>query len=106
VRGYARGQEIELGLGPSAQVFVRCGGATDDASSTPDNQWTPMRALITNANPHPVTLRLQVGYAGEYDIRFPRHKVVVKNGYQTVTVNVPANSEHVFDWRQRAPQGE
>ena len=100
MRDYARGQDIELELGTSAQVFVRCGGALDDAP--PDGpKWTKMRANVTNANPHAITLRLRVGYAGEYDIRFPRRTVELKNGYQTVEVTVPANTARTFDWQQR-----
>jgi hypothetical protein len=100
LRDYARGQDIELELGTSAQVFVRCGGALDDAP--PDGpKWTKMRANVTNANPHAITLRLRVGYAGEYDIRFPRRTVELKNGYQTVEVTVPANTARTFDWQQR-----
>jgi hypothetical protein len=105
LRDYARGQDIELDLGTSAQVFVRCGGATDDGPADA-NKWTPMRARISNANPHPVTLRLQVGYAGEYDIRFPGRTVVVKNGYQTVEVTVPANRTQDFAWKQQDAERE
>jgi hypothetical protein len=106
LRDYARGQDVELELGTSAQVFVRCGGATDDGPADETRQWTLMRARISNANPHPVTLRLQVGYAGEYDIRFPGGTVVVKNGYQTVEVTVPANRTQTFDWKQRDSERE
>ncbi len=101
LRDYARGQDMELALGASAQVFVRCGGAMGNGTPTDARTWIPMRAAVTNANPHPITLRLQVGYRGEYDIRFPGAKVVVKNGYQTVTLNVPANQSVSFDWKQR-----
>ncbi len=106
LRDYARGQDIELDLGTSAQVFVRCGGATDKGPPKNARQWTPMRARITNANPHPITLRLQVGYAGEYDIRFPGRKVEVKNGYQTVELTVPANQAQAFDWKHREAADE
>lgn len=106
LRDYARGQDIELDLGTSAQVFVRCGGATDKGPPKNARQWTPMRARITNANPHPITLRLQVGYAGEYDIRFPGRKVEVKNGYQTVELTVPANQTQAFDWKHREAADE
>jgi hypothetical protein len=105
LRDYARGQDIELELGTSAQVFVRCGGVLGDRP-TDGRQWMKMRAHVTNANPHPITLRLQVGYAGEYDIRFARHKVEVKNGYQTVEVTVPAHATRTFDWQHREAQGE
>ena len=105
LRDYARGQDIELELGPSAQVFLRCSGASADGPASDPRRWARMRAAVTNANPHPITLRLQIGYAGENDIRFPRHKVAVKNGYQTVEVTVPANSERTFDWQQRKAAG-
>ncbi|HSJ78259.1 MAG TPA: hypothetical protein VK913_05930, partial [Erythrobacter sp.] len=102
LRDYARGQDIELALANSAQVFTRC-AATGDGSDPDDaRKWTNMRAQLTNANPHPVTLRLQLGWGGEYDIRFPRHKVVVKNGYQTVELALPANQSRTIEWKLRS----
>jgi hypothetical protein len=106
LRDYARGQDVELGLGESAQVFTRCGVASEDGPPDDSRKWTPMRARLTNANPHPITLRLQLGYAGEYDIRFPRQAVVIKNGYQTVELTVPANQTRSFDWKQREAASE
>lgn len=101
LRDYARGQDVELELAQSAQVFTRCAAISEDGMSDNPRQWTAMRARITNANPHPVTLRLQLGWAAQYDIRFPRAAVVVKNGYQTVELTVPANRTRDFDWKLR-----
>ncbi|PLK24868.1 hypothetical protein C0V72_03775 [Porphyrobacter sp. TH134] len=101
LRDYASGQEIELELGQSAQVFARCGAISADGAATAPRRWTKMRAVFSNANPHPVTMRLRVGYAGQSDIRFPGHKVVVKNGYQTAELTLPANSERSIDWQLR-----
>jgi hypothetical protein len=101
LRDYARGQDIELALNDSAQVFTRCAATSDDADPDDGRKWMNMRAELTNANPHAITLRLQLGWGGEYDIRFPRHKVVVKNGYQTVEVTVPANHSRTFNWKLR-----
>jgi hypothetical protein len=105
LRDYARGQDIELELGPSAQVFVRCGGAKDTGMED-GRKWTPMRARITNANTQPISVRLQLGYAGEYDLSVPGRKVALTNGYQTVEVSVPGNSERSFDWKLRDPLEE
>jgi hypothetical protein len=100
LRDYARGQDVELELGGSAQVFARC--ATVNAPPPAKaRKWIAMRAALTNANPHPVNLRLQLGWAGGYDIRFPGERVALRNGYQTVEVTVPANAERTFDWRLR-----
>ena len=105
LRDYASGQDIELELAPSAQVFTRC-AASGEGGMAEGRRWTAMRAALTNANPHPVTVRLQLGWAGEYDIRFPGAKVVVKNGYQTAEVTVPANAERRIDWRLRSALAE
>ena len=101
LRDYARGQDIELNLAESAQVFVRCARIAEQPDALDDRKWTNMRAVLSNANPHPITLRLQLGWAGSYDIRFPGKKVVVKNGSQTVELTVPANSDRRFDWKLR-----
>lgn len=101
LRDYARGQDVELALGESAQVFARCAALSEDGLDDGSRKWTKMRATLTNANPHPVTLRLQLSYGGDFAIRFPREKVVLKNGYQTVEVTIPANETRSFDWRIR-----
>lgn len=101
LRDYASGQEIELELGQSAQVFARCGAVSAAGDGTNVRRWTKMRAVLSNANPHPVTMRLRVGYAGQSEIRFPGHKVMVKNGYQTAELTLPANSERSIDWQLR-----
>lgn len=106
LRDYARGQDVELELAQSAQVFTRCAAISEDGMSDNPRQWTAMRARITNANPHPVTLRLQLGWAAQYDIRFPRAAVVVKNGYQTVELTVPANRTRDFDWKLREAEDD
>jgi hypothetical protein len=105
LRDYARGQDVELELGASAQVFAVCGNYTRDGRASSLAKWAPMRAVLTNANPHAVKVRLQLGWAGQYDIRFPGHKVQVKNGWQTVEVSVPANTTTSFDWKARQGKG-
>ena len=105
LRDYARGQDVELELGASAQVFSLCGNYTRDGRRSDLAKWAPMRAVLTNANPHAVTVRLQLGWAGEFDIRFPGHKVAVKNGWQVVEVSVPANTSRTFDWKAREGKG-
>ncbi len=106
LRDYARGQDVELALATSAQVFAMCGNYTRDGRGSDLSKWAPMRAVLTNANPHPVRVRLQLGWAGQYDIRFPRQAVEMKNGWQTVEVTVPANTTSNFDWKARDAGGE
>lgn len=101
LRDYARGQDVELDLAPSAQVFSTCTRTTKAVTEERKRKWTGMRTTLTNANPHPVQLRLQIGWAGQFDFRFPQQQVVVKNGYQTVEVTIPANATRTFDWKLR-----
>ena len=101
LRDYARGQDVELGLGQSAQVFGICGNYTRNGRSSDFAKWSPMRAVLTNANPHPVTVRLQLGWGGDYEMRFPGRKPELKNGWQTIEVSVPANSTATAEWKAR-----
>jgi hypothetical protein len=100
MRDYARGQDIELELGESAQVFARCGGVSDRGMAG-GRKWTRMRARLSNANPHPVTVRLQLGQAGEYDLNVSGRAVATKNGFQTIEVTVPGNATRDIDWKLR-----
>jgi hypothetical protein len=106
LRDYARGQDVELALGESAQVFAVCGNYTRNGRGSDLAKWSPMRAVLTNANPHPVTVRLQLGSGGDYAVRFPRKPVVLKNGWQTVEVTIPANATSTFDWKAREAESE
>ncbi|MEM7666662.1 MAG: hypothetical protein AAF250_12460 [Pseudomonadota bacterium] len=102
LQDYARGQDVELEIGNSAQVFASCARLREgDDERLDDGKWTKMRANLTNANPHPVTMRLRLGWSGDWNIRFPRNEVNVKNGYNVVEVMIPANSEREFIWRLR-----
>jgi hypothetical protein len=101
LRDYARGQDVELELGTSAQVYARCGHVDRAPGGEDARKWSTMRAVLTNANPHPITLRMKIGEGGEYEIRFPGRKVELKNGWQTVELTVPANTAKPFDWTMR-----
>lgn len=101
LRDYARGQDVELELGTSAQVFARCTRIGNDPATESSKSWTDMRVELTNANPHPVSVRLQLGWADGFEVRFPRQRVTVKNGQRIVEVELPANSTTEYRWRLR-----
>ena len=97
LRDYASGQDVELHLGPSAQVSTRCERvrAFDEKSG----RWGAMRATFTNANPRPVTLRLYLGATGDFQLRGIRTRL--KDGGQVAEITVPANGERVVEWEAR-----
>ncbi|MFM7348303.1 MAG: DUF4139 domain-containing protein [Erythrobacter sp.] len=100
LRDYARGQDMELKLGQSRQVFARCAAIAPPSGA---RGWTAMRAELTNANPHAVSLRLVLAGPG-VGLRVPG-KVAVKNGMQTLEVTLPANGTRRIDWRLRGEAG-
>ena len=100
IRDYAEGQDIELMLGTSHQVFAHCErpGLVDPMADAA--RWTPMRTVLTNANPRPVTLRLVLGAPGEWQfggIRGTR----LKDGEMIVELTVPANGRREVTWTVR-----
>ena len=106
LRDFGRGQDIELDIGDSAQVFSHCARTKEVEFDEDSRKWTKMIAKLTNANPHDVTMRLKLSWSGESQIRFPRHKVRVKNGYDSVEVTIPANSTREFKWKIRSSTAE
>lgn len=95
VRDHAEGQDVELQLGQSSQVMARCTRTAEIDRAG----WTRMRAVITNANDAPVTLRLQQGWASQWDVRGRNSRV--RDGQRIIEVSVPANGERVIEWQVR-----
>lgn len=97
LRDYAMGQDVEIGTGQSAQVFVQC-----NAEDTADG-WKIVRAALTNANPHPVTVRLELGSPAKW--RFRGVEETLRNGQRIALVTVPENGARTLEWSAK-PVGE
>ena len=107
LRDFARGQDVELEIGDSAQVFARCARIAEDRDPGDNGRkWTKMRAELTNANPQPVTMRLKLGWSSEWEATVRRESVVVKNGQKVVEVTIPANQTRTFEWKVRSTDAE
>ena len=100
IRDYAEGQDVELDLAASSQVLVECGTPQDIDWEKQPRRWMPISAVITNANPAPVTLRLVLGAPGEWRFRGLRG-TRVKDGEVTVEVTVPGNGRREVTWDVR-----
>ena len=93
VRDYASGQAVEIPLGDSDQVFATCASAGGD----PDKNWGSLKAALTNANPHPVTLRLKLGSPLQWHVR-GLAATRVKDGETVYELVVPANGRREVAW--------
>ena len=105
MRDYAIGQDIELELGESNLVFSECARIGRKGPDENRRKWTKMRTLLSNANNAPVKVRMVLGWAGEWDVRWPRKTPRTKDGRLVIEVMVPANSEKEIDWKTRRPKG-
>ena len=106
MRDYAQGQDIELELGESAQVFSECATVDDKDVDDKGKRWTRMRAMLTNANSVPATVRLNFGWPQDWDVRWPKAKPIVKDGNLVLELELPANATRSFDWKIRRANAE
>ena len=102
LRDYAVGQNVELTVGQSQEVAAICGAEVGENFRFNDRRWFPMEAEIANDNNHPVTLRLDFGVSGQWDIRWGYGETRIKDGRLIGEITLPANSETTLNWRQRS----
>jgi hypothetical protein len=100
LRDYAEGQDVELTLGISGQVFALCERPGDVDRQRSPARWTAMRATVTNANPSPASLRLVLGASGQWQLR-GLQGTRVKDGEVIVEVTVPGNGRREITWQVR-----
>jgi len=94
LRDYAAGQDVEIELGESAQVFAACSAET--AEDVAPGARVPMKLVATNANPAPIQLRIALGDGGA---RIGGLKgTQVKDGARIFEVRVPANGRRELRW--------
>ena len=101
LRDYPYGQDVELELGESDQVFSECAHIEKASALDRGRRWTRMRVLLSNANDAPVLVRLKLGYPEDWEIRFPGRKPRVKDGELVLELEVPANGKLDEVWRVR-----
>ncbi|MGZ3172353.1 MAG: hypothetical protein ACXWJC_04610, partial [Croceibacterium sp.] len=97
LRDFASGQDVEISLGSSAQVFATC---EQVGQGDPENGWVGMKATLSNANPHPVTLRLKLGSPLQWHVR-GLSGTRLKDGETVYEATVPANGKRVIAWTVR-----
>ena len=99
LRDYAEGQDVEIALGESSQVFGQC-VVPDNLAFDEPGYWAPMRVALSNANPTPVRLRLVLGPSGQWQLRGVKG-TKVKDGEVILETTIPANGRREIAWDVR-----
>lgn len=97
LRDYADGQDIELDMGTSGQVFGRC---QMTRGVTGEGAWMALYTVLTNANPNPVRIRLVLGSPASWQLR-GLAGTRVKDGLTILEVTVPGNGQREIEWEAR-----
>jgi len=98
LRDYARGQDVDIYLADSSQVFATCTAEQDIDPQDEGLPWAPMKATITNANPWPVELKLRLGWSSQWRVREKLRGLALEDGQWTLTRTIPANRAVEFAW--------
>ena len=100
IRDYASGQEVELALANSSNVYLTCGRKAGNADLA-DGQWHGRRAVVANANGHAVTIEIALADSAAWAVRSASGRLIIKDGRHIMTVTVPANSSRALSWEIR-----
>jgi hypothetical protein len=100
LRDYAEGQDVEIALGESTQVFAICERTGPEFEDDSPTRWMPMRVTLSNANRNPARVRVVLGPSGQWQLRgIPGTRV--KDGEVIVEVTVPGNGRREVSWELR-----
>jgi hypothetical protein len=99
LRDYAAGQDVEIEMGPSSQVFAAC-EVVGRQREFERGMTVTMRATLTNANPSAANVRLSLGGAGAHTVGGLRG-LKVKDGERVADIAIPANGEREVRWTVR-----
>lgn len=101
LRDYAVGQDVEIELGESNQVFSQC-AATDGREPDEDgaHPWIRMKLQLTNANQGKVRVRADLGWAADWEVK-GLARTRIKDGRRIVEFDLPGNGGRSFEFRMR-----
>ncbi|MDZ4306262.1 hypothetical protein [Allopontixanthobacter sp.] len=100
LRDYAVGQDVEVYLGASNQVYVACKRLTGSPPDENPRKWAQMQSTVTNANPFPVRIRLDLGWTADWELR-KTPGLKTKDGEHVLEMAIPANASRTLDWKLR-----
>ena len=102
MRDYAEGQDVELELAESTNLFALC---SKQSAADPDDEgapWVTMKASLSNAGTRPAKVRLVLGAPGEWQARLGQGKgLVQKDGQWVIERTIPKGRSTDISWEIR-----
>lgn len=100
IRDYAVGQDVEIGLGESNQVFAECARTERIDPDDEGRPWVRMKLFLTNANPGSVRVRANLGGANDWEVKGVRG-TRLKDGNRIFETTVSGNGRKEITFRMR-----
>ncbi len=100
MRDYAEGQDVELELAESTNLFALC---TRQSAAEPDDEgspWVTMRAALSNAGSRPAKVRLTLGSPAAWQVRGSRG-LSQKDGQWIIERTIPNGRATEISWEVR-----
>ena len=104
LRDYAEGQDVDLELGQSPSAFGLCVKDTGRDYDDEGYPWIPLHANVTNANDHPIAVRVELGASPDWTIRGAGKGLAVRDGQWSIEQVIPAGSSAKIEWQQRSAE--
>jgi hypothetical protein len=101
LRDYAVGQDVEIELAQSVNVFVTCTLEGEDDWDESSDQWRTMRVVLSNANSRKVVFRLDLGPPAYWQLRKTPGRAKVEDGVWRIEAGVGSGSRRVLTWQVR-----
>jgi hypothetical protein len=98
LRDHAEGQDVKIEVAKSTQLYATCTVPEGIDPYGDSHPWLPMRVSIANANPAPATVKIRLGWSGQWKARGTLRDLALEDGYWTLTRTVPANRTTEFEW--------
>lgn len=106
LRDYAEGQDVDLELGESPTVFAQCVDDGNVGNSSSSLAWRARHVELSNANTHPVAVRIELGSSGDWKVRGKIKGLAVRDGQWSIERTIPAGKTERIDWQIRDSDAE
>ncbi len=107
IRDYAVGQDVEIPMGESTMVFGLCARKEDtpEADEIGKGKWMQMEAVVTNSGSRRAAIRIELGYAAEWEVKKTRG-LGLKDGKRVITTSVKPGEEKLIKFRMRSVEAQ